>query len=73
MKNKRGLLAALRTNPENLSVEKLKKRDAYLNQQPAIAAIYHFKRRLHRLLMKKPCLSLAVSGISLCSYEWLLL
>jgi transposase len=53
MKNKRGLLAALRTNPENLSPEKLKRRDEYLNQQPAIAAIYHFKRQLHRLLMKK--------------------
>jgi transposase len=53
MKNKRGLLAALRTNPDNLSAEKLRKRDEYLEQQPAIAAIYHFKRRLHRLLMKK--------------------
>lgn len=53
MKNKRGLLAALRTNPDNLSTEKLKKRDEYLNQQPAISAIYYFKRRLHRLLMKK--------------------
>jgi len=53
MKNKRGLLAALRTNPDNLSTNKLKKRDEYLMQQPAIAAIYQFKRKLHRLLMKK--------------------
>lgn len=53
MKNKRGLLAALRTNPDNLSNEKLKKRDEYLKQQPVIQAIYQFKRRLHRLLMKK--------------------
>jgi len=53
MKSKRGLLAALRTNPENLSAEKLKKRDEYLSQHPAIAAIYQFKRQLHRLLMKK--------------------
>jgi transposase len=53
IKNKRGLLAALRTNPENLSSERRKKRDEFLVQQPAIAAIYTFKRKLHRLLMKK--------------------
>jgi transposase len=53
MKNQRGLLAALRTNPDNLTVKRLQKRDAYLQQQPAINAIYQFKRRLHRLLMKK--------------------
>ncbi|VVC72558.1 hypothetical protein AQULUS_16490 [Aquicella lusitana] len=53
MKNKRGLLAALRTNPDNLTSDRLKKRDQYLNEHPATAAIYHFKRRLHRLLMKK--------------------
>lgn len=53
MKNQRGLLAALRTNPDNLTEYRLKKRDEYLKQQPAIAAIYHFKRKLHRLLMKK--------------------
>jgi transposase len=53
MKNQRGLLAALRTNPENLTPQRLKKRDEYLNQQPAINAIYQFKRQLHRVLMKK--------------------
>jgi transposase len=53
MKNQRGLLAALRTNPENLSVKRLQKRDEYLKQQPVIEIIYQFKRRLHRLLMKK--------------------
>ncbi len=53
MKNQRGLLAALRTNPENLTSKRLQKRDEYLNQQPAIAAIYQFKWQLHRLLMKK--------------------
>lgn len=53
IKNKRGLLAALRTNPDNLSVERQKKRDELLKQQPAIAAMYRFKRQLHRLLMKK--------------------
>jgi transposase len=53
MKNQRGLLAALRTNPENLTPQRLRTRDEYLNQQPAINAIYQFKRQLHRALMKK--------------------
>jgi hypothetical protein len=43
MKNKRGLLASLRTNPENLSAKRLQTRDEYLSHQPAITAIYHFK------------------------------
>ena len=43
----------MRTNPENLTLERLKRRDEFLIQQPAIAAIYQFKRKLHRLLMKK--------------------
>lgn len=53
MKNQRGLLAALRTNPENLTPQRLKKRDEYLKQQPIIDAIYQFKRQLQRVLMKK--------------------
>jgi transposase len=53
MKSKRGLLAALRTKPENLSAKRLEKRDEYLKQQPTIDAVYQFKQRLHRLLMKK--------------------
>jgi len=53
MKNQRGLLAALRTNPDRLTPERLKRRDEYLKQQPAIQSIYQFKRKLHRILMKK--------------------
>jgi transposase len=53
MKNKRGLLAALRTRPDNLSIKRRLKRDEYLKQQPAIAAIYHFKQQLYEILMKK--------------------
>jgi transposase len=53
MKNKRGLLAALRTKPENLTLKRLQERDAYLKQQPIIEAIYYFKQQMHRLLMKK--------------------
>lgn len=55
MKYDRGLLAALRTNPENLSEKRLKKRNDYLNHHPAINAIYQFKQRLHQLLMHKEC------------------
>lgn len=53
MKYHRGLLAALRTNPENLSPKRLELRNSYLNTQPIIDAIYQFKQRLHQLLMKK--------------------
>lgn len=53
IKSKRGILSVLRTKPENLNSEKLKKRDEFLMNRPAIAAIYQFKQQLHRLLMKK--------------------
>lgn len=39
--------------PEKLNPAQTLKRDKYLQQQPVIAALYHFKRRLHRLLLKK--------------------
>ena len=53
IKYQRGILAALRTKPKNLTPKRLIKRNAYLERQPAIAAIYHFKQRLHQLLMNK--------------------
>ncbi len=53
IRHQRGLLSALRTNPENLTAKRLQKRDDYLKQHPVIDAIYQFKRQLHRLLMKK--------------------
>ena len=53
MKHQRGLLACLRTKPNNLSVKQHIKRDAYLKQQPAIGAIYQFQQRFYRVLMKK--------------------
>jgi transposase len=53
IKNKRGILAVLRTKPENLSSKRLIKRDDYLKQQPVIESIYHFKQKLYRMLMKK--------------------
>lgn len=53
IKYQRGLLGALRTNPDNLKPHQLHRRDLYLSQQPAIAAVYCFKQKLHRLLMFK--------------------
>ncbi|PIQ43850.1 MAG: ISL3 family transposase [Gammaproteobacteria bacterium CG11_big_fil_rev_8_21_14_0_20_46_22] len=53
LKYHRGLLSALRTNPENLTPKKLKKRNDYFLKQPAVEAVYWFKQRLHQLLMYK--------------------
>lgn len=53
LKYQRGLLAALRTNPENLTEKRKQLRDEYLQAQPAIAAVYDFKQKLHELLMYK--------------------
>ena len=55
IKYQRGLLTALKTKPENLTPTRLSKRNSYLEQQPAIAAIYEFKQELHQLLMNKHC------------------
>ncbi|KTC87455.1 transposase (IS652) [Legionella drozanskii LLAP-1] len=55
MKYQRGTLRALKTKPENLTSLRLSKRNSYLEQQPAIAAIYDFKQQLHLLLNKKHC------------------
>ena len=52
-KNNRGILALLRTRPDNLSEVKKIKRDAFLIQNPAIEAIYQFQQQLHSLLMKR--------------------
>lgn len=53
LKYQRGLLAALRTNPENLRPKRLKIRNDCFDKQPAIEAIYQFKQQLHQLLMIK--------------------
>lgn len=45
IKNNRGLLAALRTKPKNLTTKRLQKRNDYLKQQPIINAIYQFKQQ----------------------------
>jgi transposase len=53
VKSNRGIMALLRTKPENLTEHKKMKRDAFLAQNPAIAAVYQFQQRLHTLLMKR--------------------
>ncbi|HHG0444918.1 TPA: ISL3 family transposase [Legionella pneumophila] len=53
VKNNRGILALLRTKPERLTTSKKAKRDAFLAENPAIQAIYHFQQQLHEILMKK--------------------
>lgn len=54
-KYQRGILNTLKTKPSNLNASGIAKRDAYLEQQPAIAALYDFKQQLHHLLSKKHC------------------
>lgn len=53
VKSNRGILALLRTRPDNLSPHKLQKRDAFLAENPAIDAIYQFQQQLHQLLLNK--------------------
>lgn len=55
IKYQRGTLIALKTNTENLTPARLLKRNSYLEQQPAIAAIFDFKHELQQLLRKKHC------------------
>lgn len=51
----RGLLSLIRRHPHNLSPEQATRLQAYLTDHPAIQAIYDFKQRLCRLLLKKHC------------------
>lgn len=53
IKYQRGLLNVLRKNPCNLSEGQKEKRNHYFKEQPIVEAIYHFKQRLHELLMYK--------------------
>lgn len=53
IKSNRGILALLRTRPDNLTAEKKIKRDKFLTENPAIAAIYQFQQHMHEILMKK--------------------
>ena len=53
VKSNRGILALLRTRPDNLTPLKKIKRDKFLAENPAIDAIYQFQQQLHGLLMRK--------------------
>ena len=51
----RGLLSLIRRHPQNLKPEQQVRLQAYLDANPAIQALYDFKQRLCRLLLKKAC------------------
>jgi transposase len=51
----RGLLSLIRRHPKNLRPEQAQRLQAYLAAHPAIQAVYDFKQRLCRLLLKKCC------------------
>ncbi len=51
----RGLLSLMRRHPCNLRLDQQQRLQAYLAAHPAILAIYQFKQRLCRLLLKKAC------------------
>ena len=53
MKYQRGLLAMMRTRPERLNDNKKAKLQQFLNQNPAIHALYEFKEELLALLKHK--------------------
>lgn len=53
IKSNRGILALLRTRPDKLTPKKKIKRDAFLAENPAIAAIYQFQQEIHALLLRK--------------------
>jgi transposase len=53
IKNNRGILALLRTRPDKLTEQQILKRNAFLEENPAIEAIYHFQQQIHDLLLKK--------------------
>ena len=64
IKSHRGLLAALRTNPENLNYARRKNRDKLFRECPSVKALYDFKVKLCHLLMykkrtKRQCIGLA--------------
>jgi transposase len=52
----RGLLSLMRRHRKNLKdSEQVSRLDAYLNENPALRAIYEFKQRLCEILLQKHC------------------
>jgi transposase len=49
IKNNRGILALLRTRPDRLTPQRKLKRDAFLEDNPAINAIYQFQQQIQAL------------------------
>jgi len=53
VKSNRGILAVLRTKPQNLNSKQAAKKNQFLAENPAIDAIYQFQQQLHELLMHR--------------------
>ncbi|HHP2589520.1 TPA: ISL3 family transposase, partial [Legionella pneumophila] len=53
IKSNRGILALLRTRPDRLTPQRRLKRDAFLEDNPAIKAIYQFQQQVHALFLHK--------------------
>lgn len=53
VKSNRGILALLRTRPDRLTPQRTLKQDAFLEDNPAINAIYQFQQQRHTLLLHK--------------------
>lgn len=53
IKSNRGLLAVLRKRADKLTSNQKRRRDAFFEKHPAIAAIYNFQQKLHQLLLFK--------------------
>lgn len=49
----RGLVSLMRRHAHNLALQQQQRLSAYLQQYPALQAIYHFKQRLCSLLLEK--------------------
>ncbi|HHM2301111.1 TPA: ISL3 family transposase, partial [Legionella anisa] len=47
IKSNRGILALLRTRPDKLTPQRRLKRDAFLEDNPAVNAIYQFQQQVH--------------------------
>ncbi|ERB40670.1 TPA: transposase [Legionella pneumophila] len=46
-------MALLRTRPDRLTPQQRLKRDAFLEDNPAIKAIYQFQKQVHALFLHK--------------------
>ncbi len=53
VKSNRGILPLLRKRPDKLTTKKRIKKDAFLEENPVVKAVYDFQQQLHQLLLYK--------------------